>query len=142
DTLIMSGNWYLLVSDDGGASFSRIDPFQVMADVDGGFCCDQVVAYEPSRDLAFVVMITVPSPTTRRNTLRLLVIRGRPTGPPVVFAYNIRPEILGFPADHWLDFPKLVTGRNHAYLTVNVFTPIACELAETECTFTRSALLR
>lgn len=143
DTLVMSGNWYLRVSTDGGMSFSGVDPFELMADVDAGFCCDQVVTYEPSRDLLFVLLISIPSPATQRNTARLFVIRGLRSGSTVVYSYDITPDTtFGLPVGEWLDFPKLTTGRNHLYLTANVFAPAGCLLAGTPCNFTRSVLAR
>jgi hypothetical protein len=143
DTIVVSGNWYLRVSTDGGVSFSGVDPFELMADADAGFCCDQVVTYEPSRDLLFVLLVSIPSPATQRNTIRLFVVRGLRSGSPVVYSYDFTPDAtLGLPAGEWFDFPKLTTGRNHVYLTANIFSPAECLLAGTSCNFVSSVMMR
>jgi hypothetical protein len=143
DTIIVSGNWYLRVSTDGGVTFSGVDPFELMADRDGGFCCDQVVTYEPSRDLLFVLLPSIPSSATQRNTLRLFVIRGLRSGGPFVYSYDFTPDAtLGLPTNEWFDFPKLTTGRNHVYLTANVFTPASCLPDRTPCDLVGSVMMR
>lgn len=143
DTIVVSGNWYLRVSTDGGTSFTSVDPFELMADVDGGFCCDQVVGYEPSRDLLFVLLISIPSPATQRNTLRLFVVRSLRSGGPVIYSYDFTPDrTLGLPGNEWFDFPKITTGRNHVYLTANLFTPASCLPERTPCDLVGSVMMR
>jgi hypothetical protein len=52
--VLASGNTYLLVSTDGGATFTQINPTTIFTDnPDGGLCCDQVITYVPSVNLFF-----------------------------------------------------------------------------------------
>jgi hypothetical protein len=51
DVVMMSGNWYCDVSNDGGATWKRLDPTTIFPETFGtGFCCDQIVIYVPSID--------------------------------------------------------------------------------------------
>jgi len=90
---VQTGNWYIGVSQDGGASFSFLNPFDFMTGVDGGFCCDQVVSYDQSRDLLMGILMSSPSASTQRNTLRLWVARGLRSGINyAVYSYDFNPQ--------------------------------------------------
>ena len=121
--LLQSGNWYLAVSFDAGASWGFVDPFALLAGVDGGFCCDQVVRYEPSRDLLLYLTMSVPSGATGRDTLRLFAIHGLRSGCCAIVAYDFTPQGIGLPAGQWHDYPKMTVGKNNVYITTNRFAP-------------------
>jgi len=46
-----TGNWWAAVSGNGGQTFSFVNPFTMFPAAFGGFCCDQVTVYDPSRDI-------------------------------------------------------------------------------------------
>ena len=46
-----TGNWWAAISSDGGQTFSYISPYNEFPASFGGFCCDQMVVYDPSRDI-------------------------------------------------------------------------------------------
>ena len=46
-----TGNWWAAISRDGGQSFSIINPYTMFPASYGGFCCDQMTVYDPSRDI-------------------------------------------------------------------------------------------
>jgi hypothetical protein len=51
DVVMLSGNWYCDVSNDGGATWKRLDPTTIFPEtLGGGFCCDQIVTYVPRID--------------------------------------------------------------------------------------------
>ena len=51
DVVMMSGNWFLRYSTNGGGSFTTADPTTVFPKWSGhDFCCDQIVIYAPSVD--------------------------------------------------------------------------------------------
>ena len=47
--VFVTGNWYASRSTDSGATWTHVDPFTALPSAAGGFCCDQVVLYVPSR---------------------------------------------------------------------------------------------
>ena len=47
--MMMSGNWFCDVSNDGGATWKRLDPTTLFPEsLGGGFCCDQIVTAKRS----------------------------------------------------------------------------------------------
>lgn len=138
--VVYSANWFLAVSSNSGASFSYLSPYSLMSGVDGGFCCDQVVTYDPSRDLLFILLMSIPSVVTQRNTYRLFVVGGGQAGFTYSFAYDITPQSFGFPAGEWQDFPNLTVGGNYLYLTSNNYTPAGC--SGSACSWVRTLILR
>ncbi|MFN7971242.1 MAG: hypothetical protein U0166_02675 [Acidobacteriota bacterium] len=50
-TVLMTGNGWLAVSQDSGATFSNLNPTTIFPQDDGGFCCDQVIQYVPKIDM-------------------------------------------------------------------------------------------
>jgi hypothetical protein len=49
--VFQTGNWFASLSTDGGKTFRYIDPRTAFKNTYGGFCCNQWVVYDPSRDL-------------------------------------------------------------------------------------------
>jgi hypothetical protein len=49
--VMITGNTWMGLSSDGGASFTVLDPTTIFPQSDGGLCCDQVVQYIPRYDL-------------------------------------------------------------------------------------------
>jgi hypothetical protein len=49
--VFQTGNWFASLSTDGGKTFRYIDPRTAFNNTYGGFCCNQWVVYDPSRDL-------------------------------------------------------------------------------------------
>lgn len=69
-TIMMTANNWMSLSEDGGGSFSNINPTTVFPQDDGGFCCDQVVVYVPRIDM-FVWLLQYWSGADGKNRLRL-----------------------------------------------------------------------
>ena len=46
-----TGNWWAALSTDGGQNFSYINPATQFPASFGGFCCDQIAVYDPSRNI-------------------------------------------------------------------------------------------
>jgi hypothetical protein len=51
DTVMLTGNFWMALSEDGGATFTSTNPTTIFPQSDGGFCCDQVIQYVPSIDM-------------------------------------------------------------------------------------------
>ena len=117
--VFMTGNWYAGVSTDHGETMSFINPFTgPFPPVNGGFCCDQITIYDPSRDAIFYLQQYIEDGTT--GTQRINV----DSDADGVFdcSYDFTPQSFGRPSGEWLDFPDLVLGANSLYHVSNMFT--------------------
>jgi hypothetical protein len=132
DLVFQTGNWHAAASRDGGNTFSYVNPYTTFPASDRGFCCDQIVAYDPNRDLIIWLLQYVHDAT--RNRQRLAVARASDFDSGWCY-YDFLPEQFGW-TGQWFDFPDLSVGASYLYLTTNVFTIASPER------FTRSALLR
>ncbi|MBI4493220.1 MAG: IPT/TIG domain-containing protein [Chloroflexi bacterium] len=121
NTIFYTANWYAALSTDGGQSFSFVSPFAGFPADYGGFCCDQVALYEPSRDLTIWEMLYIPD-SLGNNTLRIAVARGQAGLASNTWSYwDVTAQQAGFSSGTWLDYPHLALGSNYLYLTSNVF---------------------
>ncbi len=50
-TVMTTGNFWVSLSEDGGQTFTTMNPTTVFPEDYGGFCCDQVLQYVPQYDL-------------------------------------------------------------------------------------------
>jgi hypothetical protein len=125
--IFYTGNWYASVSSDGGNTWSYINPYDnfpangINDPVNGGFCCDQIVYYEESRDVLFWLLQYSNDGIT--NTQRIAVANSASDiTTNTWYWYDFTPASFGFPATgKWLDFPDLSVSDNNLYLTTNVF---------------------
>ncbi len=120
NNVFYTGNWYTASSTDNGQTFSFVNPFTgPFADpASGSFCCDQVTAYDPGTNTAFYMQQYLSNATT--GVQRINVDQGG-DGSFECF-YDISPQIHGFTADNWSDFPDLVASDNWLYHSSNVFS--------------------
>ncbi len=51
ETVMMTGNTWMALSEDAGATFTYVNPTTIFPQDDGGLCCDQVVLHVPKFDL-------------------------------------------------------------------------------------------
>ncbi len=128
DGIFTSFNWYAAVSTNNGASVSYVNPFTLFPSSPsafaGGFCCDQRVAQDSSRNLVFWYLqyLTTGIPSTT-NGVRLAVAHGQAGLAANAWNYyDFTPALLGLPDGTWLDYPTLQTSANYLYFTTNIFT--------------------
>ena len=69
-TIMMTGNDWMALSKNGGGTFSNLNPTTIFPQVDGGFCCDQVVVYVPRIDM-FVWLLQYWSGGNGKNRIRV-----------------------------------------------------------------------
>lgn len=69
-TVMMTANTWMALSEDGGATFTQIDPTTIFPESDGGFCCDQIVNYVPSIDM-FVWLLQYWDDAAGKNRIRI-----------------------------------------------------------------------
>lgn len=72
DIVMTTGNYWMALSEDGGQSFTSVNPTTIFPEDYGGFCCDQVVQYVPRYDL-FVWLLQYFSSSAGVNAIRIAV---------------------------------------------------------------------
>jgi hypothetical protein len=110
-----TGNWYGAVSANGGKTFKYVDPTAVFPPSYGGFCCNQVVIYVPSRDIFIWEMEY--SPNTDQGALRIAVSRGNDAVKGIWYFYDL-PAGSGF----FFNFSDLALSNDFLYITTNHYT--------------------
>lgn len=119
--ILVSGNWYATRSLDNGATWDYVSPFNYFPPASGGFCCDQVVLYDPSRDLTFWLLQYIEA--NNANTLRLAVKRGATLGNNVWHWWDFQPnQVNNAWVNLWFDYPDMGLSNDYLYITTNVFT--------------------
>jgi hypothetical protein len=122
DTVFMTGNLYASHSADGGANWTFIDPFTAFPAAAGGFCCDQMMIHERSRNL-WLWVLQYSTDANGSNIFRLAVSTSG--GQPGSFSfYDFHPQDVG--GEEWatgvmFDRPDVATTNNHLYVNFNVF---------------------
>jgi hypothetical protein len=51
NNVYMTGNWFASRSTNAAAGWTLVDPFTALPSAAGGFCCDQIILYEPERGM-------------------------------------------------------------------------------------------
>jgi hypothetical protein len=124
-TVFYSANWFASFSTDGGANFTFVNPYTTFDELDGGFCCDQTVIYEPTRDLVIWQLQYAFSPSTQRGSWRTAFAPPAQASTPsgegwCVYPWN--PQSFGLGLGLWLDFPSVALSSNFVWYAANVFT--------------------
>lgn len=71
-TIMTTGNFWVSLSEDGGATFTTVNPTTIFPENYGGFCCDQMLTYVPRYDL-FVWLLQYRLDGTGVNAIRIAV---------------------------------------------------------------------
>ncbi len=69
-TVMMTGNLWMALSEDGGNTFSNINPTTIFPNNDGRLCCDQVVEYLPEIDM-FIWLMQYRNNSEGDNKIRI-----------------------------------------------------------------------
>ena len=133
DNIFYTGNWYATRSYDGGGSWSAVNPYTTLPKVDGGFCCDQTLIYEHSRDILVWVLQYIEE--NGRNTLRVAISPGAAMNN--WYWWDFQPAAVNADWDgEWFDYNHVATSNNFLYVGTNAFT------VSTPSRFARSVILR
>lgn len=118
ENVFYTGNWFASLSNDGGTNWSLVDPFTKLPSAAGGFCCDQIILYDPTRDIWIWVLQYLQK--DGGNIFRVAVSRGATFG--TWYWWDFSPKALNDTwTDMWFDYPDASIGNNHLYLTFNAF---------------------
>jgi hypothetical protein len=122
-TIFWTANWYDAVSTDGGTTWSYISPFTFFPSTFGGFCCDQTVIYDPTRNL-FIWTLQYITDGTNSNAVRVAVAHGASGVISNTWNYfDLTGGQVGYPTPPGveLDYPNVALSANDWYYSTNVF---------------------
>jgi hypothetical protein len=123
DVVMLSGNWYCDVSNDGGASWTRLDPTTIFPDTfAGGFCCDQVITYVPGID-HFVWFLQYDADSSGQGAFRIATASSQSVeSDPTVWTYwDFVAGDFGYPTAN-MDYPDLAYSSSFLFASRDVFT--------------------
>jgi Ca2+-binding RTX toxin-like protein len=119
--VLQTWNWFAARSLNGGATFDYLNPFTLFPASYGGFCCGQVVQYDPSRDLYIWVLQYSPD-GSGNNALRIAVAHGQAGLAAGLFTYwDVGPDRIGSPSGQFFDLPKIALTNDNLFLTASVY---------------------
>jgi hypothetical protein len=116
---MLTGNWFASTSNDAGATWLHVDPFTQFPKAGGGFCCDQVVLYNPRHDL-WIWLLQYDTAPSVGNIFRLAVCDDSSFG---TWRYwDVAPTDLD-PSwtTLWFDYPDMAFTDDHLFITFNAF---------------------
>jgi hypothetical protein len=117
--IFYTGNWYAARSLNNAGAWTYINPFTTPPAADNGFCCDQTVIYDPSRDITLWLLQYIKKSNT--NTLRVAVKLGTGGGP-YDFFYDLRPgNVASQWGAEWFDYNSAALSNDFLYITSNGF---------------------
>lgn len=118
--LFMTGNWFACSSTDAGANWTFLDPFtHFPAPAGGGFCCDQVVIYDPTHRI-WVWLLQYSQGADGENSFRIAVSRQESFGQWYWWDFSpsgVDPAWRG----EWFDYPDMATTDAHLFVTFNLY---------------------
>jgi hypothetical protein len=134
-----TGNWYAAYSSNAGNNWTHLSPFTAFPSVDGGFCCDQDVIYDPSRGMFLWLLQYIKSGNTvsDNGSFRIAVFNSQTANLSNSgwYTYTFNPTMFGGGGGEWFDYPHLALSNDFLYIAINVFTT-------TSDTWTRTLIIR
>ena len=122
DVVMMSGNWFCDVSNDGGANWKRLDPTTIFPeDLGSGFCCDQVVVYVPRID-RFIWFLQYSADAAGQGAFRIASASSASVkNDPTAWTYwDFVAGNFGYPTKD-MDYPDLAFSTTFLYVSTDVF---------------------
>ena len=127
--VLFTGNWFAATSLDGGKTFTCVDVGQTFgrSPNDQEVCCDQFAIYDATHDLmVWLVQYRddTASGTKAANIHRLAVAAGEDIANGQWRYYDLTPSRVGGAETEWFDYPALVVGSRHLYVTTNAYDTV------------------
>ena len=116
--VVETSNWNIAYSMNGGTNWSNLNPYSFST----GFCCDQMVTYDPSHNIFLLLQLDFVSEGNANNGLALSVASGKT---PTSWCTYKFPGAIGGAATSNPDYPKIALSNNFAYLSWNEYPPNA-----------------
>jgi hypothetical protein len=111
-----TGNWWAAISGDGGQSFQFVNPYTMFPASYGGFCCDQITVYDPSRDIFIWSLQYIASAPAGigHNLFRIAAARPQDALQGNWWYYDFHSA----DSTEW-DYPELCLSNDFVYYTTN-----------------------
>lgn len=117
--LMLTGNWFASTSANAGTNWSFVDPFTRFPATAGGFCCDQVVVYNP-RHRIWIWLLQYSASGSNNNIFRLAVCREATFGS--WYYWDLAPRNLNAAwTTTWFDYPDMAFTNDNLFVTFNAF---------------------
>ncbi|MFI0606277.1 MAG: hypothetical protein ACH37Z_00095 [Anaerolineae bacterium] len=117
--LMMTGNWFASTSVDAGAHWSFVDPFTTFPASAGGFCCDQLVVFNP-RHKIWIWLLQYSASGAGSNLFRLAVCHESSFGQ--WYYWDFAPTDLNQAwTTMWFDYPDMAYSDGKLFVTFNAF---------------------
>lgn len=115
-----TANWYAARTADGGANWAYENPYTKFAASFGGFCCDQRLL---NKGALTVWMLQYVADGSGNGGTRLAVCNSAANLGTGTFSasYMFTPQLVGFAAGTWFDFPDCAASTDYFYFASNVF---------------------
>lgn len=117
--LFVTGNWFASNSTNGGAGWTFVDPFTRFPASAGGFCCDQVVLYNPVHRI-WIWLLQYLEGSNGENLFRLAVSREASFGSWYWWDFTPRGVNSAW-TGHWFDYPDMAFSGANLFVTFNMF---------------------
>ena len=108
--IFQTGNWYATLSNNGGSSWSYLNPFTLFG---SGFCCDQVTQYDPTTGHQFWLLMF-------SNHMVIANAPSSALGGSWCY-WNIAPSWIGQPSSTALDYNDMSITNSNVNLAINFF---------------------
>ncbi len=116
---MMTGNWFASSSIDAGANWNFVDPFTSFPASLGGFCCDQVVLYDP-RHRIWIWLLQYSAGASGGNLFRLAICKEASFGS--WYWWDFAPTNLNATwKTMWFDYPDMAITNDNLFVTFNGF---------------------
>ena len=125
DVVLMSMNWSCDASNDGGATWKRLDPTTIFPEtLGGGFCCDQIVTYVPNID-HFIWFLQYGADASGQGAFRIAAASSSSVkNDPTVWTYwDFVAGDFGYAASD-MDYPDLAYSSEYLYVSTDVLSVI------------------
>jgi hypothetical protein len=122
NAVLMSFNWSVDASPDGGGTWKRLDPTMVFPNtLAGGFCCDQIAIYVPGFDL-FVWFLQYRKDAAGQGAFRIAVSTSQSVqDDPTAWTYwDFLAGDFGW-ATSDMDYPDLSYSDRFLYASTDIF---------------------
>ena len=116
EIVFATGNWFGAVSIDGGQTFSYVNPYTLFPSSYGGFCCDQIVVYDPARDvfLWYLQYVASGPAGSGQNIFRLAVASPPNASKGIWWVYDFASDV-----NTEYDYPDICLSNDFLWITTN-----------------------